>query len=1367
MLRATFILRRLRSPFKISHFLTSFRAIKKHSRSLILGLGVVSLLILIIFCVLYTLKLNYQLSPLIASMIVKPDNLLVSKQLSFNQKSQSYTLNETGIGSAGKALPNRTAVGALPNAYSLKIPRFLNKGITYFDNASNLSFTLTPQFKTHTGKNNKGQFVYPLGSGNIQDVYTIKQNGLEEDIVVNKLSADTLTFSYKLNLPNDLVAKMLPSGAVGIYSADPSLFGNISYGSPSDQLLVQKAKVNSPKNHLVFALMAPSIAISGNRNTDSGKTKLYLKDSVMTLVASNLNKLHYPIVIDPSVIVASASTFGNTGNNESDLSLNPSTSQISVDGLTGGVLGSTWTVNATSLLTATTNLNTVAYNGYIYEVAGFDTAYTGNVSYAPINSNGSIGTWVPTSTIPTAYAYADTLAYNGYIYEIGGAQGNTTFANVYYALICTGTNTGILGCSSTPGSLGTWTPTTNLPVANGYATASAYNGYIYEIGGCGLVCGTASITTVDYIAINGDGSLASAWTATASLPTASHGAGVSAVVYNGFLYYIGGETGASTISASVFYSAIFTSGALGAWRSTTSLPIATAFATNVVSNGYLYVIGGNTGSATSTIDYASINSDGSLGAWIATTSLLVATYVAGSVVYNGYIYEVGGFTTANVATVNYIPIEPAGYIGSWPATTTLPATTSKGTSYYPINATSVAYNGYVYEIGGVVHGSAVTVVDYALINSDGTLGTWTAATNSLPTATDLATSVVYNGYLYEIGGFTTAVTAVVDYALICTATNSGVGGCTGIPGNLGTWTAATNSLPTATDQATSVVYNGYVYEIGGFTTAATAVVNYALINSNGNLGTWKSTTSLPVATYSATYFVYSGYVYEIGGTTSNGVVDYASLNNGGPGTIGTWVASTNTLPAATYAASSADYVLANNSQLAFFWEIGGYTTVPTSAVTYDRSTLATGNVTATASTTSLPTATYQATSAAYNGYVYEIGGNTGSSPTAAVYYNLICTGKNSGVGGCTSTAGTLGGPTWTTTANSLPVATDQATSVVYNGYLYEIGGYNGTSVVNTVYYAPLNADGTVGTWATTTSLPLARDQATSVVYNGYVYEIGGYNGTSVVNTVYYAPLNADGTVGTWAATNSLPVATDQATSGAYNGYIYEVGGFDGTSNLSTIYYAPINAVGTIDIWNTTTSLSVATDQASLITFNGYLFEFGGFTTAAIPDVNYVGLNSIPRIGIYSSLVDISGYSNSDPNPLKFESQGTNTGNQNGFVGIGGGGGITTQYQFASNACTTFNAKTALLTGISNPLNNPYSVAFLTDGCTNVTNLGRYLFVRYILDDSGTSSFPDVYGNHTSITNFNLWYHPDVKYRLRHGKTFSNNSLQSLDAPATQ
>jgi hypothetical protein len=74
----------------------------------------------------------------------------------------------------------------------------------------------------------------------------------------------------------------------------------------------------------------------------------------------------------------------------------------------------------------------------------------------------------------------------------------------------------------------------------------------------------------------------------------------------------------------------------------------------------------------------------------------------------------------------------------------------------------------------------------------------------------------------------------------------------------------------------------------------------------------------------------------------------------------------------------------------------------------------------------------------------------------------------------------------------------------------------------------------------------------------------------------------------------------------------------------------------------------------------------------------------------------------------------------------------------------------------------------SNGCSSssATNFGRWAWVTIKLDDSQTATFPDSSGNHATITGLTLYYHPASNGRLHGGATFSNGSLQSLDAPPT-
>ncbi|MHB8362920.1 MAG: Kelch repeat-containing protein, partial [Patescibacteria group bacterium] len=877
-------------------------------------------------------------------------------------------------------------------------------------------------------------------------------------------------------------------------------------------------------------------------------------------------------------------------------------SPINADGTVG-----TWSTT-TSLPVATYRATSVVYNGYVYEIGGWNgSAYLATVDYfSVISGNLNVTNSINNNTLISLNGFTGAVTTAGNLTVTGGGvntiNGNTILTSSDLNVSGLPTPTGLASGSTsnvggllpagtyyyeiiaqniTPLSTSTSFPSQSISVTVN-TTISPPTGVTASVGTSGTVGSNLAVSTTYYYEVtattpNGETTksleVSAAEGATAYPITISWSTDSGATGYN---IYKGTASGGEQFLASVSggsTTSYVDSGnqATVTWGTTTPLLTGKYIATSVEYNGYVYEIGGcTTTCAVSTVDYASINSDGTIGAWTATTPLLAATYGATSVVYNGYVYEIGGYTTAAVATVDYAPINSDGTIGAWTATT--PLLTAIG------SATSVAYNGYMYEIGGW-NTASVAPVDYAPINTNGTLGAWTA-TNPLPVATSTATSVVYNGYVYEIGGYTSTAVATVDYAPILSS------------GALGAWTATT-SLPVATYYATSVVYNGYVYEIGGYNGSVNfSTVDYAPIQSSGTLGLWTATTSLPVVTSEATSVVYNGYVYEMGGcpaTCPRTATYYLNLTSPSvPPLINT--ATTNT------------------NQIGLTWnQIPGansYNIYRSTSPNFTNATEYTVNSNAYNMTTPIPTATGYATSVEYNGYVYEIGGqnNQGLELTTVDYAPI-------------NADGTIG--TWTATTPLLAI-TYSATSVVYNGYLYELGGQSGSTYETTVDYAPINSNGTLGAWTATTPLLTGVFQATSVVYNGYIYEIGGYTGSAVLSAVDYAPINADGTIGSWTATSSLLTTTTQSTSVVYNGYVYEIGGYNGSTKISTVEYAPINSNGTLGTWMDTTSLPAPTYAQTSVVYNGYVYNIGGWNSTSISTVDYALLNSNGTLGTWIS-----------------------------------------------------------------------------------------------------------------------------------------------------
>ncbi len=1152
-------------------------------------------------------------------MILKPMLIILSKSSISTTSSKTPSSLSDAISIGGSSKNNAK--------YSLKLPTNASEGITTYDNTSNISFTMIPLFSTYAGKQVSGHTVYPIGINGPKAVYTVKANGVQEDVVYAQAPKGNIKLQYKLKLPSTLQARMMPGNNIGIYSASPYLFGNITYGSSADQQKVQLAREKSAKNNLVFVLPAPKvITASGLLPTNNDQqVSLSLKGNIVTVTAKGLGNINGPISIDPSIVVTSASDFMNGGNNEGDITYDSTNNEITEAGLSGGTIGS-WTATTSfpasgPTMPAREGAGVVAYNGNLYVMGGVVGSNSGDCTAAI------------------------------------GATGDYACKGVFYASINSG------------GTIGSWTATTSFPTSgptmparHGFGVV-VYNGNLYVMGGVAAAsggdCTTGSVSTyycngVFYAPINANGTIGS-WQSTTSFSTSSPtmpargdvpappgpSINLGAVVYNGYLYLMGGVTyssggdcttgsGSTYYCNGVFYAPINANGTIGSWQSTTSfstssptMPARDGFVA-MVYNGYLYVMGGvaaasggdcTTGSGSTYycngVFYAPINANGTIGSWQSTTSFstssptMPARGYFGAVVSNGYIYLMGGVTSASsgdctVSTgqgyvcngVFYAPINANGTIGSWSATTTF--SSSSPTMPARFGESSVAYNGYIYVLGGdaatttnsgdCAYGldSQCNGVFSAPINSAGTIGTnWTATTTFTTTSMPARLSfgaVAYNGNLYVVGGY---------------ADNSTSGDCA------------------------SNVCNG---------------VFYAPINANGTIGSWTATTTFPSssptmpARYGLGTVAYNGYLYVMGGEAAASSGDCTVSDTGtntyfcngtffapinASGTIGSWAATT-TFPSGMPARADA----------------GG---------NQPHSSLA---------------------PVAYNGYLYLMGGmspassgdcTTGSGTTYfcnGTFYTPI------------NTNGTIGSWTATTTfpsSNPTMPARDGFASVVYDGYLYVMGGLgpastgdcNSASYCNGVFYAPINANGTIGSWTATTTFPSsnptmpARIYMDAVAYNGYLYITGGASGSSsgdctaslnsfyYCNGVFYAPINANGTIGSWTATTSYTSTTMPARAGAeavaYGGYLYVMGGASNSSgggdcggggtpySCNGVFYSPINngGPGTISSW---TQVSGATFPSGMparegfnsVAYNGYLYVMGGVASASSGDCTATG-----------------------------------------------------------------------------------------------------------------------------------------------------------------
>lgn len=317
--------------------------------------------------------------------------------------------------------------------------------------------------------------------------------------------------------------------------------------------------------------------------------------------------------------------------------LNVDTTNQNVSLLSGNTgAPTTWATQANTLTTSTYAAMSVASNGYLYYIGGWDnTTDQKVVAYAEIRSDGTTGTFTNTTSTASCHTAGSAVVANGYIYVMGGCSSSTVeYAKIY-----------------NDGSVGTWTTGTALPAIRESGAAVYANGFIYYLGGHD---GTSTNqATVYYTKPNGDGSLGS-WTTSAN-PLTSAGDAATAVVANDNIYFMNGRNAAgSAVVNTIYFSNINQlTGANSAWTSATNVP--TTGVRNAVAaqaNGYIYIMGGNTGTGvpgtpTRTISYSKINStSGQPGTWTSTSNALpTALYGASGTTVNGYLYYMGG--TAN------------------------------------------------------------------------------------------------------------------------------------------------------------------------------------------------------------------------------------------------------------------------------------------------------------------------------------------------------------------------------------------------------------------------------------------------------------------------------------------------------------------------------------------------------------------------------------------------------------------------------------------------------------------------------------------------------------------------------------------------
>lgn len=738
-----------------------------------------------------------------------------------------------------------------------------------------------------------------------------------------------------------------------------------------------------------------------------------------------------------------------------------------------------WCVDSTNQVNGTSGVGaaaTAVFNNTIYVIGGTNGSgtWTANIRRALLNADGSLaGAWI--TQAPGAAAGQTGL-------PTGSFPGVASGSGIGYSYAFTRSNPS--AASSTPGNL-------------------------FIVGGCngsgGIGCTTTNYSTGVYKCnISSAGDIATnSCTTTGQLQIDPDGAGLngeglglmSGSVYANRVYLVGGAcevaTGGSTTDPcgstynanrkDTIYAAIDSSNNIvdantsdsNTWTLTTAQmsPVrrrGSAFG----YNGYIYSLAGYSGSASlqdllfAKVDVSTGDVVGVGGGTSFDSSAVVVTprWDLRAAVSNGYVYALGGCggTTAvapTCSTYTESTVQTFQLYNNDAGTPVSYAASANQFANDRLGAGSAILNGYIYIAGGCLSGGTdcatpTNSVQYAAIDANGDIGTWSAGGN-LPVARAWGRLVAAGGTLYYLGGQTgSAVTTAVGSIYYTSGISSGNptwAGSTATKGIGDTGSGAQNRT-----QFGAYVWDNRIYVTGGYTGASTTAVSNAVyvspnLTSGGDItANWTSSSNtFNVARSGHTTIAYANNIYVLGGYDGTNYLSDVQMASIGY-KVGTITQSGTTITGAgspNWTSAMVGMTLQYNDGT-----LATIQTVPsTSSMTVNvTKTISSGepyvvqdgSVGTWSFTTSLPEPIRQGDGFAANGYMYLIGGR--SSDGDCTPNNLVAPiSANTVVNNATTTSG-INNPTgigeWYET-NVKYTGERYGNAVSYaNGRLYVLGG---------------------------------------------------------------------------------------------------------------------------------------------------------------------------------------------------------------------------------------------------------------------------------------------------------------------------------------
>ena len=173
---------------------------------------------------------------------------------------------------------------------------------------------------------------------------------------------------------------------------------------------------------------------------------------------------------------------------------------------------------------------------------------------------------------------------------------------------------------------------------------------------------------------------------------------------------------------------------------------------------------------------------------------------------------------------------------------------------------------YIYAIGGHDGSGATGVVQYAKINSDGSLGDWITSSNSITARYFLASVFVdsknapiveMNNYIYALGGTSNGIQPLTDSQI--TSIQRG--------GAVSSWSNLTKKIPQNMGLL-SVAIDNFIFDMCGTSGGGNKVVSAKIISSSGEVENWNAAGEAAATVFSRFLggtALESAYIYLVGG----------------------------------------------------------------------------------------------------------------------------------------------------------------------------------------------------------------------------------------------------------------------------------------------------------------------------------------------------------------------------------------------------------------------------------------------------------------------------------------------------------------------